>query len=341
MDAFQLFTLGGIPVRMTLGFLFLAGYYGFSLRSSGVMAIVGWLVAVVISFLVHEFGHALVARRFKLSPQVVLHGWGGMCVHQRAKSDRDDALIIVAGPLAGLALSAVVGLIYFWGMPVTISRDPFLSAFFGGMWLINFWWSLVNLLPLFPLDGGQLFRLGLLRVVKPAKKAERVVHITAIALCGAAIIYAVMTKSFFIGILAGLLGFENIRHLNQGSPLEVRARSSAVDELLANAMAAFAARDYGEARRLAFQARAERNVAPDQLQRVLEVLTVSSIGLEEWDEALDWAKLSNASPAIDEARALALAMLGRHQEAKHVANEAKLDDDARTRIMRRSGRSLD
>jgi len=339
MDAFKLFTLAGIPVRATLGFLLLIGYYAYSLRSGGLPAISGWLIAVTVSFLVHEFGHALVARRFRLSPEVYLHGWGGLCAHQRAKSDRDDALIIISGPLAGLALAGVIGLLQ-WGLFTTIRSNPFLFFFFESMWFINFWWSLVNLLPLFPLDGGQLFRLGLLRVIKPAKKAERIVHIVAIAIAAIGVLVAVLDKSLLLGILAAMLGFQNIRFLGQGSPIEMRARSELVDQLLGDAMKALAARDPAEARRLAYQARAERNVGPDQLQRALELLAVTSVALEDWTEALDWAKAANASPAIDELRVLALAMLGRHDEARHAANEAKLGPDVRERIARRTGRSL-
>jgi Zn-dependent protease len=339
MNAFHLFTLAGIPVRATLGFLLLVAYYAYSLRWGGMPAIGGWLIAVVVSFLVHEFGHALVARRFKLAPEVYLHGWGGLCAHQRAKSDRDDALIIIAGPLAGLALAGVIAAVQ-WGMPRTIATSPFLHFFFESMWLINFWWSLVNLLPLFPLDGGQLFRLGLLRVVKPAKKAERIVHIVAIAIAAVGVVIAVLDKSLLLGILAAALAFQNIRFLGQGSPLEVRARSALVDQLLAGALTALAAHDPQEARRLAYQARAERNVADDQLQRALELLVVTSVALEDWGEALDWAKLANATPAIDEARVLSLASLGRHDEARHAANEAKLAPEVRERIARRTGRSL-
>ncbi len=339
MDAFHLFTLVGIPVRVTLGFMLLVGYYAYMQRHDGIAGIMAWLVAVVVSFLVHEFGHALVARRYKLTPEVYLHGWGGMCTHRPAKRDRDDAFIIAAGPFAGLALAGVVALVAnVW--PVTIARSPFLSSFIADMWFINFWWSLVNLLPLFPLDGGQLFRLGLLRVVKPARNAERIVHITAIALCAAALVWAISVRSILVGLISAMLLFENIRHLSQGSPNPVRTRNALADQLLTEASRLLTAGDAHEARRLAYQARDERALAPDQVQRAFEMLAVASAALEDWGEALDWAKRANRSGAIDEIIAMSLAGLGRIDEAKQAAREANLGDDVRARIARRTKQSI-
>lgn len=349
MDAMHLFTLAGIPVRATLGFLFLVGFYAFSLRAGGLPAIGGWLIAIVVSVLVHEFGHALVARRFKLSPQVFLHGWGGLCAHERAARDRDDALIIVAGPLAGLALAGVVALVRAAlpesALATTVAVDDsgvwvrrtFLGFLFDSMWLINFWWSLVNLLPLFPLDGGQLFRLGLLKVVKPAHKAERIVHLVGIAIAGVGVVWAIGDRSILLAFLSVALLMQNVRFLGSGSPIAVRTRSELVDHLLDQATRTFAAGDAHEARRLAYQARDERNVAPDQVERAFELLAVTSVALEDWEEALDWAKRANATPAIDEARITALVGLGRIAEARHALAEAKLSGEARARVEAKLG----
>ena len=86
-----------------------------------------------------------------------------------------------------------------------IHASPFLYYLVESLWFINFYWSLVNLLPLFPLDGGQLFRLGMVRVVKPARKAERVVHIVGISIAGIGLVYAIIIKSILLGILSAAL----------------------------------------------------------------------------------------------------------------------------------------
>jgi len=345
----HLFTLAGIPVRATLGFLFLVGFYAYSLRAGGLPAIGGWLIAIVVSVLVHEFGHALVARRFKLSPQVFLQGWGGLCAHDRAKSDRDDALIIVAGPLAGLALAGIVAIVRAVvpesALATTVAiddsgvwmRKSFLGFLIDSMWFINFWWSLVNLLPLFPLDGGQLFRLGLLKVIKPAHKAERIVHMVAVGIAGVGVVWAISDRSILLAFISIALLMQNIRYLGSGSPIAVRTRNELVDHLLAEAQRTLAAGDAHEARRLAYQARDERNLALDQVQRAFELLAVTSVALEDWEEALDWAKRADATPTVDEARITALVGLGRIAEARHALAESKLSGEARARVDARLG----
>lgn len=332
MDGIYLFTLRGIPVRASLWFLLLVGYYAFSMRGGGLPVILAFVLALTISVLVHEFGHAFVARRFKLNPQVMLHGWGGLCMHERAKSDRDDALIIAAGPAAGLALAGLVALAEAV-IPLEIQANPFLNVFLYFMWLINFWWSLVNLLPLFPLDGGQLFRLGMLRLIKPAVKAERIVHVTGAALAIGGIVWGASTSSTLILILSVLLLVQNIQMLTQGSPMPVRRRNSYVDELLTQSQSALMAGDAQEARRLAYQARDENNLGPDQVERTFQLLAVCSAALADWEEALYWSEKAPKTADLQAIKIESLFHLGRTAEAEaELGNPYLLAPEVRARL---------
>jgi stage IV sporulation protein FB len=336
MDAFHLFSFRGIPVRASIWFFVLIGYYAFALGRAGPEVMIAWLVAVTVSLLVHEFGHAFVARHFRLSPEVVLHGWGGLCAHQPARRDRDDALIIAAGPAAGLAFAAVCELIRAL-LPETATQSRFLLALFEFLWLVNFWWSLVNLLPLFPLDGGQLFRLGMRRIVKPVVKADRIVHAVGIAVALGGIVWAISSGSTFLGILAGLLLFQNVVMLNEGGGggAPRRGASPHVDALLSQAVTAFETGDAREARRLAYQAREEPHVDERQLERIYELVVVTSAALEDWTEALDWDKRAPRTPGTQAARILALIHIGRIAEARHELESpyaAKLSEQMRKQI---------
>jgi Zn-dependent protease len=316
MEAIHLFTFRGIPVRASIWFFVLIGYYAFALSGAGLAVILAWLVAVTLSLLVHEFGHALVARHFRLSPEVYLHGWGGLCAHAPARRDRDDALIIAAGPGAGLAFAGVAEGVRAL-LPASATMNPFVLPFFEFLWLVNFWWSLVNLLPLFPLDGGQLFRLGVRRIVKPLARADRIVHGTSILVAAGGIAWAIASGSTFLAILSGLLLFQNIVQISDGTGAPARrAPSTHVDELLAEAARAFDAGDPREARRLAYQARDEAGVVDEQLARIHELLVVTSAALEDWSEALDWAKRAPHNASTEAARILALVHTGRVAEAR-------------------------
>lgn len=337
MDAIHLFTLRGIPVRASLWFLLLVGYYAFSLRGGGLPVILAFTLSLVVSILVHEFGHALVARRFKLNPQVMLHGWGGLCQHERARSDRDDALIIAAGPGAGLALAGLVALAEAL-LPLEVQANPFVSALLYFMWLINFWWSLINLLPLFPLDGGQLFRLGMLRIVKPVAKAEKIVHGVGAALAVGGIVWGATSSSILILILSVLLLMQNIQMLSMGSPMPVRRRNTHVDELLSQGLRELDGGDAREARRLAYQARDEKNLAPEQVELTNRLLAFTSGALEDWEEALYWIEKAPKSAELQALKVEALIALGRKAEARaELDNPFLLTPEAKARLEARLG----
>src|SRR5688572_6731933 len=172
MGGFHLFTLADIPVRLSPWYLFLLAFWVFPDPASGLL----FALCVTLSLLAHEFGHAFVARHYKLQPEVLLHGFGGRTAHQRARTDRQDALIIAAGPTAGLLLGAAC----------LVARELFpiesraLYTLLTELIYINFFWSIFNLLPLWPMDGGQLLRIGASKLLKPAR-GERVTHIVSLA----------------------------------------------------------------------------------------------------------------------------------------------------------------
>ncbi len=119
-----------------------------------------WTVVMFASILVHELGHALMARRFGAESMIQLHGFGGVTFMPRnAFTRRQHIWVSAAGPMAGLCLGASVFLaaklatLYFGqihNMGVLVAIDCALQ--------INFIWSFINLLPIQPMDGGQILR---------------------------------------------------------------------------------------------------------------------------------------------------------------------------------------
>jgi len=124
------------------------------------------IAGVLLSILVHELGHALVFRYvFRTSSAVVLHGFGGMTVPLQHFSRRygfsgalAHCFLSFAGPLAGFILA-------FWMMmllsivPVNESLASILFRFF--LWwtvAISIFWGILNLLPIYPMDGGHISR---------------------------------------------------------------------------------------------------------------------------------------------------------------------------------------
>jgi stage IV sporulation protein FB len=320
MTALHLFSIAGIPIRASIGFFLLLLFFGYTHRMGGPAGIFAVVLAVFTTLLVHELGHGLVARRLRLDPQIVLHGWGGLCLHHRAPTRGGEALITAAGPLAQIG---VAGVLHFAAGGV--DRAEAVGLFVHYFVLYSLVWGVLNLVPIYPLDGGHLLRLLLLRLVRPEARAERIVHGVGVGLSVVAVVLGmVVLQSVMLAILGVLWGMENYRLLRgegAGPARAPTARDSAADDLLGEATGAFQRGDFHEARRLAFQARGARGIAQDQLDLALRIVTVASAELADWDEALDWARLAPRTPDVFLATLLARIGKGQAADARRALDE--------------------
>lgn len=310
-----LFTLKEIPVFVDVWYLGLMGYYLF-LSGGGLQLSLIWCVCVTLSLLIHEFGHGLVARHYSLKPQVMLHAFGGLCSHDRAQRDRHDVWIIAAGPGIELVFGGLI-----WGAremilhtaPAFFVQYPLAWTVAHYLIYINVFWALVNLVPLFPLDGGQLFRIGLMKLLKPLR-AERIVAVVGIALC---VVGVIVWPTPLIAIICLFLGIENLRVLRGDTVLAgPRRHNNLAADLFTRAEEALKSGDPQEAARLCHQVRSERNVDPRVLDRVWEVLTVATIAQDRFEEGLRFSRFAEDKPPVVAAKLRALLALGRTDEAQ-------------------------
>jgi stage IV sporulation protein FB len=162
------FSVFGIPVRVHPLFWLVGLLLGSQTPELSLVAI--WVGCLFVSILVHELGHALAARSYGWPPDIVLHGFGGFARYSpgHGYTRRRAIWIAFAGPLAGFGLFAIVfglrlmlqkGLIEQqpWAVDLISSNAGF-GIQFAIMQLeyINLFWGLVNLMPVFPLDGGRI-----------------------------------------------------------------------------------------------------------------------------------------------------------------------------------------
>lgn len=153
------FRIAGIPIRIEPVFWLVTVFLAFNL--SDVQLIVIWVVVVLVSVLVHELGHAIALKAFGQRSSIVLHGFGGVTLSQRRLGRTQSILVSLAGPVAAMALL---------GGPAYLLRESGYGQdlWFGyeggfGLWpvvvfavYVNIWWSIANLLPIRPLDGGHV-----------------------------------------------------------------------------------------------------------------------------------------------------------------------------------------
>ena len=150
------FRIAGFPVRIELSFvivLVLVGYQpGVSLRT-----LAFWVGIATVAIIVHELGHAVVARATGAAPEITLVFIGGLTsfVPTRPLNRAWSAAISLAGPLIGLGLGLAI---YLWGHGAGYEGTSWQNLVYHYGLFTTVGWSLLNLVPVLPLDGGQAMR---------------------------------------------------------------------------------------------------------------------------------------------------------------------------------------
>lgn len=156
-----------------------------------------WTAVVFVSIIVHELGHAFAGRRFGANPAIKLHGFGGLTFLHGARFKRNESIVVsAAGPLAGFALGGIF-LLLQW---ISATQNPSIRTAIGFGLFVNFFWTCVNLLPIQPLDGGQILReaLGPQRI----QMTRSIGFVAAAALCVWAFSMGLIVAAIMMGLLA-------------------------------------------------------------------------------------------------------------------------------------------
>ena len=150
------FGLFGFPIRVHPWFWLATALFGSSaLSDRGVDFFLAWIGVVFLSILVHELGHGFAFRLFGVRSHLVLHAFGGLAIpHSRVPRRWQRIAVSLAGPAAGFAL---FGLLYASNQLTSWSqRNPLTLWLYFQLVFVNVAWGLMNLLPVWPLDGGQV-----------------------------------------------------------------------------------------------------------------------------------------------------------------------------------------
>ena len=229
------FSVLGFPVRVhPLFWLFglLVGGTG----GGGKMMLL-YLLVNFVSILIHELGHALMIRRFGREAYVVLYLMGGLAIEGspnpyatswRPGADRrtpwEQIYISAAGPAAQFILAGLIAVFVkamggdinvqfaFYVIPIfdvvpsrRISQE--LEIMLEAALWFNTWWAGVNLLPVYPLDGGQIAQQAFLMNDRHGGlvRSIQLSIITGIAMA----IFSLRMESIYTMFLFGSLAFSN------------------------------------------------------------------------------------------------------------------------------------
>ena len=230
------FSVAGIPVRVHPLFWLIALLLG---SSGDLIQLPIWVFVVFVSILIHELGHALAMRRYGQPSQIILHFAGGLTVPEPVSwgsgwanvslRPNQEIFISLAGPGAGFLLATLVAI------GVTISGGSMITNWLFGviplpvaalipiggrvlsllltmlLW-VNVFWGLINLMPVYPLDGGNVSRYLLLQA-DPVDGVRKSLWVSVIAGGLVALAGLLVFRSIYMALLFGLLAFQSYQSL--------------------------------------------------------------------------------------------------------------------------------
>jgi len=229
--------LFGIEIRIHWTFLFLLVFvWGAEAATQDATAALRGLALVGIIFgsvVLHELGHALVARGSGIPAKgIIMLPIGGITILDEAHAIPDpinawkrDIRVAVAGPLVNLFIAGLSALILLSVMPnVSLTAKPLLhsSALLRSIVWANLLLGLFNLLPAYPMDGGRVLRAIFSRrddMVRATHRAVRIGHVFSVLMIMVGMLISSRAETRWDGYWLMMVGF----FLFAGAQLEERS----------------------------------------------------------------------------------------------------------------------
>ena len=191
----------GIDVFMHATFLLLVGWVAFlhwrqGQSAAAAVAGVVFILAVFLCVVLHEFGHALTARRYGIKTRdIILLPIGGVARLERLPTNpRQEMLVALAGPAVNIAIAIVL---FIW-LNITASLEPLQTVtvttgpFLERIMAVNLFLAAFNMIPAFPMDGGRVLRA----LLATRKEYSRATQIAASIGQGVAIFFGIIGLFF-------------------------------------------------------------------------------------------------------------------------------------------------
>lgn len=163
-----------------------------------------WMAAGFGSIVIHELGHALAMRHYgDRHVNIVIYAFGGLAQGSRGLTRRQDFFVSGAGPFTQIA----GGVVMWWIMDLVSPAPGLLSSFMGSFITVSFFWAVLNLFPIIPLDGGHISR-----AVLGPRRVRLALGISLIcAVVGA--VWFFSSGSIFATLFFGMFAFNNWKEL--------------------------------------------------------------------------------------------------------------------------------
>jgi len=206
------FRLGRIPVQVHGSHLLIAVVFGFQFASgpqtpwSMPLTTALWVGIIFGSVLIHELGHALASLAFGYAPVITLAGLGG---NTRPNAPGPiawwrDVLLTVAGPFAGLMLALGAA----GGALLVPDRHSAAGYVLLNVCQVNLLWTVMNLCPVTPLDGGRISSAVLIRIF--GKRGQLLSQVVTLLVGGGIAAWGATQGWMFLALIFGWYAFNAI-----------------------------------------------------------------------------------------------------------------------------------
>ncbi len=206
VKAFRLF---GVPVRLHFTFILLVVFLTVSVlgNAQSNAAYVIFLFGGLLSVLLHEMGHAVVAAQFGVrTTEIVMFPIGGLSRMERPLRPTAEICVSLAGPLVNLLLAT--GIFFYMvsnheATPIRLADflKPHTASVMALLLYGNVLLAVFNLLPAFPMDGGRVLR-ALLSYIRPEDEATRIAAWMGRMLAIAMGLYGLVAAQFLLVFFA-------------------------------------------------------------------------------------------------------------------------------------------
>ncbi|MEQ9071868.1 M50 family metallopeptidase [Gimesia chilikensis] len=213
------FSIFGIPIRVHPLFWVVAAFMGWNPDDLKFTWI--WIACVFVSILIHELGHAIMAKIFGWPPQIILYHFGGLAVYQpySGLTTQRSIIISAAGPMAGFILFGIVWVFRYYSIRFGLwdgfspQARGYIGLAFYDLIFINLYWGLINLAPVLPLDGGHICE-DICKSVKRYRGDILALQISMVVAGGLAV-YFFSQHMRYAGIMFALFGVFNFQMYQQ------------------------------------------------------------------------------------------------------------------------------
>ncbi|MCA0872064.1 site-2 protease family protein [Seohaeicola saemankumensis] len=162
--SFSLGRLLGSELRVHITFFLLLAWIGFAAYGTsgwaGAMVNIAFVLALFACVVAHEFGHALMARRYGIrTPDITLLPIGGLARLERMpEKPGEEIAVALAGPAVNVVIWAVLTAFGAKTSLALTDLDQTSAGFLQRLAVVNLFLALFNMIPAFPMDGGRVLR---------------------------------------------------------------------------------------------------------------------------------------------------------------------------------------